>query len=294
MKSGAQIVLVSVSMICLSLAGSRAWAGDFRSSDVDAAVKNLSSKDQWERKTAAYKLSEMGEAAKAAVPTLIEVLQTDPSMSVRGETSSALGHIGPGAEAAVPALIAFLMSIDGGYERTYAASALGDIGQHSEQAVPVLIEALQHDEEPVVRHLSARALAGFGAKASPAIPALIGAIKDGDKEMRESAAYGLEHIPGSASEIKPLTDLLSDEIDSARTAAAKSLAGMGSEAVSAVPALVNLLNDKNQSVRAAAAEALGKIGPDAKSAVPALKQALNDAQTRSEVAEALEHIQGKN
>src|ERR1700733_6702534 len=137
MKSGARIVLLSVSMVCMSLTGSQARAGDFRTSDVEAALKNLSSKDQLERKTAAYKLSEMGEAAKAAVPTLIEVLQTDPSMQVRGETSSALGHTGPGAEAAVPALIEFLMSMDGGYERTYAASALGDIGQHSEQAVPV-------------------------------------------------------------------------------------------------------------------------------------------------------------
>jgi HEAT repeat protein len=182
-------------------------------------------------------------------------------MSVRGESANALSRIGPAAESAVPALITFLNSKDGGYERTYAATALGWIGRQPEQAVPALINALQHDDEPVVRHLAARALGDFGANARPAIPALIEAIKGGDKDMRDAAAYGLKSIPATPSNVPALTDLLHDEINSARGAAARSIGGAGSEAAGAVPTLLSLLKDQDDSVREAAAASLHEIDP---------------------------------
>jgi HEAT repeat protein len=269
------------------------WASEYRASDVERAVKDLTSRDQYTRKSAAFHLSEMGPEAKQAVPQLIEVLQSDPLMTVRGEAASALGKIGPAATAAVPALIEFLTYTPGGYERTYAASALGNIGQQSALAVPALVNALQHDQEPVVRQLSARALAGFGADARPAIPPLIQAITDGDKELREAAAYGLRTIPAGPADVPALEKLLTDEIDVARESAARSIAGAGSEAVSAVPKLIALLQDENPSVREAAAVALGAIGPDAKDALPALKKSLSDAEVHDEAVEALVRISKK-
>jgi HEAT repeat protein len=241
-----------------------ALAAEYRQSDVDRAVKQLDSADQSARTSAAYHLSEMGPAAKYAVPRLIELLNSDPSMGVRGESANALSKIGPDAEAAVPSLIAFLNNKDGGYERTYAASALGWIGRYPEQAVPALINAIQHDEEPVVRQLAARSIGEFGANARPAIPVLIEAIKDGDKDMREAAAYGLRTIPATASDVPALTALMGDDINSAREAAAKSIGGAGSEAIGAIPTLQKLLKDQDDSVREAATASLRAIDPNAK------------------------------
>jgi len=87
--------------------------------------------------------------------------------------------------------------------------------------------------------------------------------------------------------------LLSDEVDIARGAAARSLAGAGSEAAGAVPRLILLLTDSNVSVRAAAAGTLGRIGPEAKAAIPALKKAALDPEIGDDAKDALNLIRKK-
>jgi HEAT repeat protein len=293
MMRGAQIALSFSLLLSFGVNCGSAKAEQYRHADVEAAIKGLSSSDDGERKSAGYHLSEMGPIAKDAVPNLIQLLINDTSPGVKGEACNALGHIGADAAPAVPAVIAFLQSSDGGYERTYAASALGDIGKQPEQSVPILIVALQKDPEPVVRQMAARALGVFGADAKSAVPALIESIKTGNKDLRESAAYGLERIPGAAKDVPALTALLSDDIDSARIAAAKSIGGAGSEAVGAVPQLIVLLTDKNVDVRSAGAKGLGGIGPDAKQAIPALKLALKDAEISNEARDAIARINDK-
>lgn len=285
------VVLLSVQT---ALSCGIAQATEYRQADVDAELKNLESEDYGTRKTAAYHLTEMGKDAKSAIPALIEVLKTDPAAPVRGEISKALGLMGESAEPAVPAIIAFLQSDDGGYERTYAASALGDIGKRADIAVPALQKALESDGEPVVRELAARALAGFKSEAQPALPALLEAIKSGDKNLREAACAGLKDIPANAAAVTGLTELLSDEIEHIRAAAASSLGGAGSEAAPAVPALVKLLDDKNTDVKRAALKALGQIGPTAKEALPTLKIALKDPFLKSEAQYAIDQIKNKH
>ena len=284
---------MSVSLLTGLNCWSSALAAEYRQSDVDNEVKHFSSSEQSERISAAYRISEMGPDAKSAVPGLIQLLDTDPSDQVRGQVAQALGRIGPAAIVAVPSLIAFLQNTKCGYERTYASSALGDIGLEPTQAVPALIYALQNDDEPVVRQLSARALRQFGVEAAPAIPALIDALKTGNKELRSAAAYGLSEIPARASDVLGLTDLLKDEIDESRAAAARSIGGAGGEASAAVPQLVLLLSDQNVSVRTAAAVGLGGVGPAAKSAIPALQLAQKNAETKYEATRALEQIRRK-
>lgn len=280
--------------LSLLLSTGAALAGNYREADVQAEIKRLADQDDGTRKSAAFHLSEMGAAAKSAVPALTEIVQSDVSMSARGEASHALGNIGPAAEDAVPAIIGFLQNLDGGYERTYAASALGDIHCKPEQAVPALMNALKNDKEPVVRQLAARALGGFGAQAGEAIPLLADSIKNGDKDLREAAAYGLQSIPATSKDLSTLTSLLSDEIDSARIAAAKSIGGMGSEAVAAVPDLVKLLTDSSADVKCAAANALGMIGPEAKNAIPALKTACKDSSVAMEATQAIKQIKSNH
>jgi HEAT repeat protein len=287
---------VLVALPCLSIGiglMQAAWGGEFRASDVESVVQNLYSQDETERKSAAYKISEMGAEAKTTIPRLTELVQSDPVMNVRGEAANALGKMGPVAAPAVPALIEFLKSPDGGYERTYAAQALGQIRQRPADVVPVLTEAVKSDAEPVVRQLSARALGEFYTDAQSAVPVLVEALKKGDKEMREAAADGLKQIPAAPKDVPMLTELLSDEIDIARGAAARSLAGAGSEAVGAVPKLIVLLTDSNVSVRAAACGTLARIGPEAKAAIPALKKAALDPETGEDAKAALENIRKK-
>ncbi len=286
--------LVMLLSVQTALSCGIAQATEYRQADVDAELKNLQSEDYGTRKTAAYHLTEMGKDAKSAIPALIEVLKTEPAAGVRGEISKALGLMGEAAEPAVPAIVAFLQSDDGGYERTYAASALGDIGKRADIAVPALQKAVESDGEPVVRQLAARALAGFKSEAQPALPALLEALKSGDKDLREAACAGLKDIPANAAAVPGLTDLLGDEIEHIRAAAASSLGGAGSEAAPAVPALVKLLDDKDTDVKRAALKALGQIGPTAKEALPTLKIALKDPFLKNEAQYAIEQIKSKH
>ncbi len=286
-------IAATIGLILLNLSCGSALAGQFRQSDVDEEVKHLASADSSERVSAAAHLGQMGTEAKSATAQLISLLDTDESSQVRAECAHALGNIGPAAAAAIPSLIAFLQNKKCGYDRAYAPTAIGQIGLDPDKSVPALILALQSDEEPVVRELAARALGDFGAKGTSAVPTLIDAIKKGNKDLREAAACGLAKIPGKASDVPELSELLQDDVDQARSAAARSIGGAGSEAVAAVPQLAKLLSDKNVDVRISAAVGLGEIGPVAKSAIPALIAAQKDGQMRYEATQALEKIRKK-
>jgi len=70
---------------------------------LSAWVSDLKAAAPQTRNAAAYVISGMGPAAKAAVPALIEALD-DPVAAVRYPVAVALREIGPAAAAAVPAL----------------------------------------------------------------------------------------------------------------------------------------------------------------------------------------------
>jgi HEAT repeat protein len=78
-----------------------------------------------------------------------------------------------------------------------------------------------------------------------------------------------------------------------RNAAAYEIAGMGPEAVRAVPALIEALDDPSAAVRYPVTVALGEIGPGAKAAVPRLQQMIEE-EINDEIAasarRALRHI----
>lgn len=285
-------LLVAATIAISVVAPLFAAADEYRASDVEDAIARLYSENQEERVSGAFKISEMGGAGKAAVPKLVEMLETDPIQSVRGQVAQALGKMGTTASSAVPALIAFLQSKDGGYERTYAATALGDIGALPEKTIPVLVNAVENDSEPVVQQLAARALGDFKGQATGAIPVLIKAIKNGNKDLRDAACDALTSIPASAKEVPALSELLDDQITSSRIAAAKSLAGAGADAAPALQTLIKMLSDSDANVRNAAAAGLAGIGKDAKAALPALKLALKNPETQSAAQDAIASIKG--
>ena len=70
-----------------------------------------------------------------------------------------------------------------------------------------------------------------------------------------------------------------------RNAAAYEIAGMGPEAVAAVPALILSLDDPSAAVRYPVIIALMEIGPAAKAAVPRLQQ-MEEEEINDEIAAA--------
>jgi HEAT repeat protein len=96
--------------------------------------------------------------------------------------------------------------------------------------------------------------------------------------------------PEAKTAVPALTELLKDDDEWVRRAAAWALGKIGPEAKTATPALTELLRDK--WVRQTAASTLGNIGPEAKTAIPALTELLQDTDKDlgKTAAEALQKI----
>jgi HEAT repeat protein len=84
-------------------AQTRGQEPEFDGRPLSAWVEDLKAAAPQTRNAAAYVISGMGPAARAAVPALIEALD-DPVAAVRYPVAVALREIGPAAAAAVPAL----------------------------------------------------------------------------------------------------------------------------------------------------------------------------------------------
>jgi HEAT repeat protein len=92
-----------------------------------------------------------------------------------------------------------------------------------------------------------------------------------------------------------LTALKSDKDADVRSACAKALGGIGSNAEKCVPALMEALKDTSPVVKIAAAQALGQFGPDAKSALQVLRDLAamkDDKKVSQSAAAAAKSIQG--
>jgi HEAT repeat protein len=124
-----------------------------------------------ERAHAADSIAEMGPAAQAALPALLEATN-DPDERVRCRAVIAYGWVGR-AEADLEPILKALKYGDAEIRRC-AARALSWCGK---AAVPALIEALR-DPDVVVRSDAAYSLGSIGPEARDAVPALNEAVKD--------------------------------------------------------------------------------------------------------------------
>jgi HEAT repeat protein len=218
----------------LACATSPAWAAQQAqeqrlSTTVEAALKQLESKDPAVRRDGAFALATVGspDALLPAMRPLIAALRYDSDERVRELAAFALGNLGPAGAPAVEWLIVALRD-NGPGVRALAAQALGSsLHSVADKAIGPLIEQFK-DPEVAPRMQAARALETFGARAKVAVPALI--------------------------------RLLKDPAPTVRLCAATSLGGIGPDAREAVPALQAALQDENAIVRERAAGALEKIG----------------------------------
>ena len=212
-------------------------------------------------------------------------------------------------QAALPALAEATADRDTRVRRS-AIEVLEGLGTAATPAAPALAAALD-DTDRFVRWSAVRALRNIGPVAARcATPGLARLLEDPDVDVRLAAAGALEQFApprGNLSEVRPVThtparlspfartalppllrSLRSDDT-AVRSAAMRTLRGLGSEARVAVPALREALADSNSYIREAAAETLGAVGPEARAAVEDLRKATQDsnAEVRRAAGEAL-------
>ncbi|MBI2947194.1 MAG: HEAT repeat domain-containing protein [Verrucomicrobia bacterium] len=215
---------------------------------LDRLVEQLSHADARQRKAAALKVADLGCAAAAALPALIDTLQnSQESAEVREAVVAALGEIGAQAEGVTPILLATLRHGEAGLQGA-AARALPRLGQ---KALAALIKAFNESTAADTFKVAALAsLGGFEQERPAALSALIQILRD----CRQS--------------------------ERVRVAAAETLGRIGAPAEVAVADLIELMKE-NKALCQTAAKALLEIAPDAKPAILALVETLNPTQAPS-------------
>lgn len=236
---------------------------------VPAILPFLKDSDPRVRWFAAEALANIGPDARAAVPSLIEALQSDVVATGKDEenfnvltkapirliAAYALGRIGPDARAAVPALTTALSGPDSRV-RLAAARALGRMGEAARPAVPNLVRLATRESNNQVAVQAAESLRELGPIARKG---LIAAMHDADVEVRVNALGVLTEVRGAT--VVPVAEIaryLDDPEPEVRVAAASalSLAAGRPEAVAVLPRLVATLGDRDSEVVTAAANAI--------------------------------------
>jgi HEAT repeat protein len=105
-------------------------------------------------------------------------------------------------------------------------------------------------------------------RARAAIPVWLELLADEDKEIGESASYGLSY--SAPNSLEPLIDQLRNHHPTVRQRACSSLGMIGKEAIIAAHGILPLLADPVQEVRSRAARALGSIGDARQHTIAAL------------------------
>jgi HEAT repeat protein len=208
------------------------------------------------------------------VPPLIEALK-DKEPRVRAAAASSLYDLGPAARASVPLLVQILESpappkkvdkLDERRVRSDAARALGGITRGTDMAVKPLVKRLS-DEDSEVAEAAAIALGKIGPAAQGAIEPLREVLKrKDDATMPVHAAAALARIDEGKylkSSVALLAESLRDKRSFVRYHAVRALYDVGTAARDAAPALLELVNGEDKSLAQYAAGVLKSINPEA-------------------------------
>lgn len=220
---------------------------------VPVLIPLLTHEDGPVRQGAAGTLGSFGPAARAAVPTLIALLDEYPHYLMAVHT---LGRIGPGAKEAIPALLALFDRSDPSRQlRIAAAHALGGIGPEAREVLPRFRDELAaQDFSEASGRYRATLAAAILEMSGPDAPSIQAYVK---------------RLARAQSSWKPMT----------RVEAVKALAALGPAASPALDSLrASLRKDREPKIRGLAADALGGIGGAARLALPELRKAQADDQ----------------
>lgn len=209
--------------------------------------------------SAATALGQLGDVQ--TVTPLISVLLTRDEPTARRSAAEALGKMDD--RRAVEPLIVALKDQERDVRRS-VATALGQL--RDERAIGPLIEICR---DRYVQGSSVKALAQIGR---PAVQPLIVALKNGERDVRASAAIALGQIGGIQAFEALLVSLRDDDLVVCASVAV-ALGQVGN--AQAVPALaITLREDRGRMARAGAAMSLGRLG--GAQAIKALTSTLQD------------------
>ncbi len=250
---------------------------------VPALIKSLQRGREEDQVNAAEALGRLGPTAAEATQPLFVALESS-AWKVRRAAARALGHLQ--VRAAVPRLIQHLESDPGRWVRRAAGESLGEIGK---PACPALVKLLTH-QDTAVRVRATRALGYMGPAAAAAVPVLASCLES--REVREQAAKALGAIgPAARSATKALLRvLLAPNLPLwTRRRAANALGAIGR---SAVPALVECLHDEDPLSQRYPCNALSIMGPEGVEASEALCERFSEPneELRNAAGAALTHI----
>lgn len=233
---------------------------------------------------AALALAAVGQPAVAGLRSLLSESPDKVRAGVRAEAAMALGRIGPAASDAVPDLIRQLGDENERVQEE-ASRALGRIGP---AALDPLVRATHHEEAAV----RARAISAIGQMAPDdrqAVDAVITATTASEPQVRVAAIRALANLQISGQHMKNvLVSNLRHGDETVRTAALNVLVSQRELLAQLKPELVGLLNDDDDGVAWHAAFLLQETGL---SAAPDLLAAARHKSSRVEqIAKALAYI----
>ena len=305
----------------------------------DALVDLLDTNDEKLQMDTANVLSRLASSSDYSISddslkTIIAILNTTESPTVKSALVGVLGNIGPKNQSVKEAILGV---INGDFEvstKRNAISALANLAREEKpeyhiKSTETLIEILKNNDAPALRMAAAEALSRYHNDDELAVPALMEALGDNYLKVRSSAVRALSAYGESSSQSIPvLLKMLSQESDSSiRSSCVYALRNIGSKddrvvekfieliddprmtntvlnyiytfgdkAAPAVPKLITLLESPDRYKRQYACRALGAIGALAKEAVPALKKVASDSDStvRSYAATALRQISARN
>lgn len=238
------------------------------------------------------KLGDMGAAAAAAVPGLLERLKDEDWMA-RESAAHALAAVGVGAAPALPELARRVAddsdkvrhAAKAALESLAAGGAVVDLAPGCALAVPELVEGLYSDNW-CVRCTSAWALGLYGSAAAVAAPTLLEALADSSREIRELAAEALGNLGVAAAPGLPeLGQRLGDNEECVRIASNTAIEKVhkalrsrdrSSHESASVGRFLRKLQDADAAERVGGTQGLAQLGLEALPAVPALAGALLD------------------
>jgi HEAT repeat protein len=153
-------------------------------------VRCLDDQDPEVAAKAGAALGRLAIQPELAVRALTKSLRESTNYGVRRSAADALGQFGEAARPAVPALVDALNDPKVSYT---AATKLGELGLEPTLAVPALTSALQGPDVSI-RQTAVFALMRFGEKARSAVPSLLEALNDPDESVRRAATIALLEI----------------------------------------------------------------------------------------------------
>lgn len=163
--------------------------------------------------------------------------------------------------------------------RAEAIEAIGEASPRTTKTVNLLLNALATEADSSLHPKFASALGRLGTAAAPAVPRLAELLRDDHEEVRVAAAAALGNIGPPASHAAwALAHALRDCCHDVRAGAAEALGRIGPGAIEAVPALVDALADPVSWVRLQSATALVAIKPQSREAAEGFTRALGDSR----------------